>query len=552
MPRLLPEEPAFPPDNGAERTVWEALRDGLPDEAALFADVGIQVDGREHEIDLLVAWPGVGLAAIEVKGGAVFRRDGAWWQGGGENRHRIDPVRQVQDARHALQRLIERNNLGSARARFAHLVALPAVRVGPDWASADLPRPMLVGRDDLSSIARRVREAIEDEGAGFAPLAPSDLEPLVELLAGAFPSQLEVLAAAAETEDRLDQLTHDQAALLDNLAAFRRFQVIGGAGTGKTWLALEQTRRRARAGDRVALLCYSRGLGRYLERVTKQWPARERPAWVGLFHDLPISWGAPPGADDDSDYWERVLPAQLGELASRRSPDELFDSVVVDEAQDFGEAWWPSLLRCLRDPVQGRLYVFLDEAQRVFDRDGHVPIDVDPVLLDQNLRSTRQIAQLCGSLRDGITRPRGMDGARVRVVDVPYDEAVHAADDVVDALLAEGWAPGQVALLTTGRRHPVQVELVGDGWDAYWDDFFAETEAFYGHVLGFKGLERSVVVLAVNGFHDAERARRLLYTGMSRARLMLVVVGPRAEIERIGGDGARRRLAAAEAWAPDV
>ena len=83
MPRLLPEEPAFPRDNGAERMVWEALRDRLPDEAALFADVGIQVDGREYEIDLLVAWPGVGLAAIEVKGGAVFRRDGAWWQGGG-------------------------------------------------------------------------------------------------------------------------------------------------------------------------------------------------------------------------------------------------------------------------------------------------------------------------------------------------------------------------------------------------------------------------------------------------------------------------------------
>lgn len=68
-PHLLPEEPDFAPDNGAERRVWDALREQLPDEALLFSGVGIQ-DGRgEHEIDRLVAWPGIGLAAIEVKGG---------------------------------------------------------------------------------------------------------------------------------------------------------------------------------------------------------------------------------------------------------------------------------------------------------------------------------------------------------------------------------------------------------------------------------------------------------------------------------------------------
>jgi hypothetical protein len=459
----------------------------------------------------------------------------------------------VQDARHALQRYLKKHGLGAAQARTAHLVVLPATPVDERWESPELPRPMLVGRDDLDAIAARVREVIEDFGAGFVGLDEADVEPLVARLAGSLPSQLEVLARAAADEDRLDQLTRDQARLLDYFAGFGRLQVVGGAGTGKTWLALEQARRRARAGDRVALLCYSRGLGRYLRRVTEQWPRDERPAWVGLFHDLPLAWGAEPGADDDSDYWERELPVRLGELAAQRSPDELFDSVVVDEAQDFGELWWPSLLRCLRSPETGGLWVFSDDEQRVFPRDGHVPIDQPPVPLDENLRSTRQIAQVCGSLRPGTTKPRGMNGAPVRLVDVPYEDAVHAADDAVDALLAEGWSKGSLALLTTGKRHPLQVELVGDaGWDAYWDEFFAGTDVFYGHVLGFKGLERSVVVLAVNGFHDVARARRLLYTGLSRARLLLVVVGPRAEIERIGGEAARRRFEAAEVWVPGI
>ena len=132
---------------------------------------------------------------------------------------------------------------------------------------------------------------------------------------------------------------------------------------------------------------------------------------------------------------------------------------------------------------------------------------------------------------------------------MPYEGAVDAADSMVDVLISEGWHPGKIALITTGRRHVEQrntIELVG--YDEYWNDFFDATDVFYGHVLNFKGLERSVVILAVNGFQDERRARSMLYTGMSRARSLLVVVGPRAQIEAIGGEAVKRRLAAAESW----
>ncbi|WP_372595174.1 NERD domain-containing protein [Actinotalea sp.] len=551
MPLLIPESPVFPHDGGAERTVWEALRDQLPDDAVLVSGLAMQDGADECEIDLLVAWPGFGLAAIEVKGGFVQRTNGQWLQGNGANRHRIEPVKQVRHARHVLQRLLEREALAASRSRIAHLVALPHTPVPRDSHLPDLPRPMLLDRDDLGRAAARVASAIEEHGSGHAPLAASAVGPLARYLGGGPPSQVEVLATAAAFEDHLDQLTRDQAHLIRMFDRIPRLQVIGGAGTGKTWLALEQARRRAAAGDRVALLCYSRGLGRYLERMTATWPVRERPAFVGLFHHLPVAWGAETGDDDDSDYWERRLPLALGELATQRPAEELFDTVVVDEAQDFGELWWPSLLRCLRDPGAGRLTVFSDEGQRVFPREGAAPIELEPVVLDENLRSTKQIAQLCGALHEGTTRPRGWAGAPVRLVDVAVEDALHAADDAVDALLEEGWAPGQIALLTTLKRHPLQAESVEvDGWGAYWDAFFAEQEVFYGHVLGFKGLERTVVVLAINGFRDVERARTMLYTGMSRARMLLVVVGPRGLVEEIGGDAARRRLRDAVEWSP--
>ena len=77
---------------------------------------------------------------------------------------------------------------------------------------------------------------------------------------------------------------------------------------------------------------------------------------------------------------------------------DLFDAIVVDEAQDFGDLWWTSVLACLKDPVGGKLYAFMDKAQRVFSREGEVPIDLPPYPLDENIRNTKRIAQLFSSL----------------------------------------------------------------------------------------------------------------------------------------------------------
>ena len=551
MPRLYPEDPTFPADGDAERAVWESLRDQLPDDAVLFAGVHLLDGSDEREIDVLVAWPGVGIAALEVKGGHISRTAGSWFQGSGAAQHRIDPVGQVQRARHTLTDLLARHDLEARRARTAHLVVFPHTFIPADWEIAEAPRDIVVGRGDLDRIAFTVKRAIEEHGSGHGLLSEPDLDALVDLLAGSFPAQVDLLALAAEHEDRIERLTRDQGVLLDQLRSFSRLRVIGAAGSGKTWLALEQARRRSRAGERVALLCYSRGLGRYLERMTAEWPVRERPAFVGLFHDLPIRWGAEPGSDDDSDYWERRLPLRLGELAAERPLADLFDTVVVDEGQDFSDLWWPSLLQCLRAPATGGVFVFMDESQHVFARDGVAPIEIPPFRLDENLRSTKQIAQLFGAFPEETIKPRGSVGGPVRLVDVPVEDAVGAADDAVDALLDEGWLPGQIALLATGRRHPEQTNAVDlSGHAAYWDAFFAGDDVFYGHVLGFKGLERTVVVLAVNGFRDAERARKMLYTGLSRARVLLVVVGPRRQIETLGGEAVRRRLADAQPWTP--
>jgi hypothetical protein len=61
-------------------------------------------------------------------------------------------------------------------------------------------------------------------------------------------------------------------------------------------------------------------------------------------------------------------------------------------------------------------------------------------------------------------------------------------------------------------------------------------------VLGFKGLERSAVVLALNEDEPAERSRERLYVGLSRPRDQLVVCGDPGYVAEVGGESVLRRL----------
>ena len=42
---------------------------------------------------------------------------------------------------------------------------------------------------------------------------------------------------------------------------------------------------------------------------TAEWKPRERPSYVGLFHELPVKWGAPQGEEDDNSWFEEKLPS---------------------------------------------------------------------------------------------------------------------------------------------------------------------------------------------------------------------------------------------------
>lgn len=297
------------------------------------------------------------------------------------------------------------------------------------------------------------------------------------------------------------------------------------------------------------MVCYSYGLANHLQRELLTGSRGKRPAFVGTFEDLARRWGIDiTGSRDDSDFWEVTLPALMADRAAELSEAERFDAVIVDEAQDFADDWWTPLVRALRDELTGGIFAYSDERQRVFARFGRPPLALVPLVLDHNLRNTRQIASSFVPLAPTSMVLRGGDGPEVEFVPVPIGQEVAVADDQVERLLDEGWEPKDVALLTMGARHPVQKERQESlGFDGYWNEFWSNDDVFYGHVLGFKGMERRAVVLCLNEDGTRDRSRERLYVGLSRATDRLVVVGDPEVVQRIGGREVWERLSATRA-----
>jgi len=160
-------------------------------------------------------------------------------------------------------------------------------------------------------------------------------------------------------------------------------------------------------------------LAHHLRRSLLVGSTSKRPAFVGTFEDLARSWGIEiTGSRDDSDFWETQLPALMAAKAAELAPGERFDSVIVDEAQDFADDWWVPLVGSLRDEVSGGIFAYSDERQRVFARFGRPPLALVPLVLDHNLRNTRQIAQSFVTLAPTSMVLRGGDGPEVEFVPV--------------------------------------------------------------------------------------------------------------------------------------
>ncbi len=531
-PFIYPPNPTF--RNLGERKVFEALLPLLSDEDAIFANLELS-DPQEGdiEIDLVLLLKDYGCMVIEIKGSHITYDKGSWIQSDPSGSHRIDPAAQAKRNMYALRDFIT-SQWSQGVLRSDWIVAFPHSNV-VDVRDPNLPLAKIIQKDGLHQAIKQIKTLLANVKTFPLPAYEKWVDVAVKNLIPLAAHQTDRESVLGNNYEFIRGLTHERKSILDQLEENKRYYVKGPAGSGKTWLAFEQAKRWKEQGLKVGLVAYNRGLVSYMLKKNDELVESEKIDWVGTFHDLAIAIDSDAGSPNH--YADPVDPYRddLIAKAAAAGPEYKFDAWVVDEAQDFLPSWWETLDLLLYEVSLGRLALYGDDQQQVF---GHraAPIGFFAHMkLTENLRNSQQIAKAVSCFLDKPTSARGPHAFEIEYVVVKEDEETFdIADDVVANLTdKEFWHPGEIALLTTKSRHPEHARLADSDRNAHWDALWTNEDVFYCTVGGFKGLERPVVVLAIDGFHPDVDEDDVLYVGISRPRDKLVVVGSLEVITKI-------------------
>lgn len=551
-PRSLPREVWENPLRAAEIKVYNRLSEVLDESFTVFYSrpwLGLTPSGaeRDGECDFVIAHADFGILAIEVKGGAIAY-DPEYDRWTSTDRHRIvhnikNPVAQARGAKYAiLEKLNKSHGWQSRRIGAHHGIVFPDCLVPTAGLGADAPRRIVCSLEDWPNLQKWVVARMAG-GQGLDAreqrLGRDGMLTLEDLLARPFLLKTPLGHLLAEDEHGLEALTPQQFHILEAIQDIPRAAVAGGAGTGKTVLAIEEARRFAEAGLKTLLVCHSQPLAAEFKRRFKGLTGVE----AATFHELCLRMAAKSGfqfdAKDDGRFFEEVAPELLIK-AVEQNPEMRYDVVVVDEGQDFLALWWIALETITRVSDRARLHVYYDCNQRVYARGGRPPDDFQlvPIRLTRNLRNTRPIHDAAMRHYTGFqVHPNNLHGVAVEthtVTDIPA--ALKWADAKVRRLTGpERLSPRDIAVVASSAELVAQLAASGKiGGELITNAASPDDDAVtVDTIRRFKGLERSAIILIATS--DIVSIPELSYVALSRARTFLSACGPADVLKDVFG-----------------
>ena len=490
---------------------------------------GKQGDG---EADFVVLAPDLGILVLEVKGGGIETIDGTWFSTGGDGIRRSikNPFDQAKDSKYALLNFFKAVDPTLTRYPIVHAVVFPDIEV-TQRLGLNAPREIVIDRVDLARPMEAIERIFHHWGQNRA-LSKSDIQRIVDHLAPTIRVRRLLRDDIGDAGQALLDLTGEQMVVLQAIRRVKRAMILGGAGTGKTVLAVEKSRQLASSGFRVLLLCYNAPLRQHLASTLYG-----ASVDVGTFHSLVMREArrakSKAAFDPTSEWYEIEAPRILGEAAARNGTQ--YDAILIDEAQDFAMQWLSATRSLVAD--DGLLYLFADSHQDLYRRDWWIPEGLVELELTVNCRNTRPIALRVARIFDDRLDGKLVDGPEPQFVEVDRREqlAPYVVGLVESLVFEDKLEPTQLIVLTDSTSVVSELRSTGVAGHLFTtlDGHGIPVETVYR----FKGLERDVVVLALSDAAMVGDLRAVAYVGLSRAKVGLYVV-------------ANRQIKDAIAWGP--
>ena len=506
----------------SERIVYQELKNQLPDSFDVFYSVGwtSYQSGRlvKSEADFIVASPDYGFLCLEVKGGSGIRvEDNTWYLSDamyGERKLNCSPYEQAEKNMYYFTKAFSSKYNTKYGGLFGAGVIFPFYPVGNDLELSNRHRDCTIDSNDLNNLYDRIKRMFRlwggsSYGRRFYPI--SQHKAFLELIRDRIALSAAAGALVRYKEQQLNVINRVQDNYIYFLTNVRQFYVRGGAGTGKTWIAMKMAAKEAAEGKRVLFVCASKPLA---EMVNSH---------IG---DTVIVKDVASVFEDSIDNMERyVSPLFEGLSHDLKSDRPKYDSIFVDEAQDFSQEWAQIIHSLLADKKCSRLGVFFDDVQVLREHsfgDGF-GIPEQPYLLRENIRNTANIYSWASEKTnlgtDMIANP--VEGP------TPTTEILEEQGQLVLALETlfrryleiEYLSTDNLVVLTDNKKHLFEGFPEGVAKWRFVDGISnAANEIGVYSIDDYKGLEANMVIY----IHDPNASENMNYVAYTRAKYYLI------------------------------
>ena len=521
----------------SEKVFFTELEKQLDNSYHVFYSVkwyGTDSHGRRvnSECDFLVFNSNFGFLTIEVKGGKKIEVEDRRWtlyynDENGELTTRDlgkGPYYQADRSMYYFFDYYKKETFSKFQGSYGMAVAFPFFNVDVALEN-DAPKELTIQLSDMDHLKKRINNLFHywNKRNHGTFLSNSQATKFIGLVNKRIALSVAAGALIPITERKLETINIVQDAVISLLTNYNRIRVVGGAGTGKTWIAIKKILQQAVIGKKCLYICYSESLCQYVSQLIGNeevdcLPVEklfEKSLGFDDINDLPKD------ESGDIKYYDALCGKEIAK----------YDCIMVDEAQDLTEDW--AMTINLYSKPNGIIWVLYDENQNIYNRDfgSGFSIDSAPYVLLNNIRNTRNIHTWIKEkthIGDQIIS-NDVCGCDPEIYDYHNTKQVDVfLNNVLNQLIAEESVPSSSIVI-----------LVNDNMVEKWNnrqfgkyklsknDSFEKDEVKLSSVSDYKGLESSIVIYVNDwpkGLAKTQEYYYRLYVAGTRAKYYLYVV----------------------------
>lgn len=515
-----------------EYQIYKALSQ-LPDDYIVFYSLHWSKKEKYRvswgESDFTIFHPKRGILVIEAKSGEIYCKDGEWSQVNSRTKERKnmkDPMVQAERSKYTFIDLLEKNINSGREYRvecavwftmaesYNQLGTLP-----PNYSEGNL-----LIKKDLNNIEKAIRRVFDYYNFKENSLYDKNDEiSVIRTLSPEFNVIMSVSNIMEEAEYYFNRMTREQVRLIEYLDEQRVAAIQGGAGTGKTMLAIEKARRLLQnpetQSDKVLFLCFNEFLYKYLLEKYKE----ELPNTYFFSMDKLVK----KHYKIKGQY--STLQEKLDFLNNYSDYNWDYKHIIIDEGQDFTHDEI-SALYTIAEIEDSCFYVFYDKNQLV-NKEGSISIlSTDRIecrlVLSINCRNTKSIASSSNKIL-GIKNYKLHDNVQgtkpVFYIISKKEQILSKLYDEIKKYVNDGIPISKIVILTVKTENKSILAGHSKIGNYVVTHNLGEKGILFTTARKYKGLEAAVVILI-----DIEKEifndkiyRKVMHVGASRAKYFL-------------------------------